>query len=113
MKNRKKQIIKLVSIIIFAVVMMTVFTLPALAADETSNSPQILFKPFDGNEIIKTIFAWLEGVIGIGGIGTGLFLMVWGAVTNDPGKKTAGLYTALLCVAVVVLMMTLVNMMIA
>lgn len=106
---KKHRIIKALSTLAIALMLLSLVALPICA--ETTNSPQIQINPdFDANATIRAIFNWLVGIIALIVIGIGGYNFIIGHTQNEPTQRNQGLITILVGFAAGGLILTVVNM---
>ena len=107
---KKHRIIKALSTLAIALMLLSLVALP-VCANETTNSPQIQINPdFDANSTIRAVFNWIIGIVAIIGAGVGGFHIVMGQMNQDPKERNGGIITVIISLAVGGLMLTILNM---
>ena len=106
---KKHRIIKALSTLAIALMLLSLVAFPVCA--ETTNSPQIQINPdFDANSTIRAVFNWIIGIVAIIGAGVGGFHIVMGQMNQDPKERNGGIITVIISLAVGGLMLTILNM---
>lgn len=106
---KKHRIIKALSTLAIALMLLSLVALPICA--DTTNSPQIQINPdFDANSTIRAVFNWIIGIVAIIGAGVGGFHIVMGQMNQDPKERNGGIITVIISLAVGGLMLTILNM---
>ena len=108
-----KKLVKILSVVLCITALAAVFAIPTLAA-ETTAAPQIQFNTnFNANEVVRTIFNWLIGIIALVGAGIGGWHIASGARNQDPKETTSGIVTIVISLAVGGLILIVLNMILA